>query len=285
MTEEKSGNNQENHSIAIWPMTNGQLATMKLAEIKLWMNNVLLLDLDRIEIAEILSNDTRTSVKSLGEKIYKEIEYQKKEKARLSALFSYERDLWSSGYTMIAGVDEAGRGPLVGSVVTAAVVFSNEVHIEGLDDSKKLSEAKRDALYDEIMEKALAVSVGIADQDVIDDINILNATKKAMTEAIEKLSVKADYLLLDAVKLNNLATDQLSLIKGDQKSASIAAASIIAKVTRDRMMVELDQLYPQYGFLKHKGYGTADHVQALKTYGPCPFHRRSFIKNFFESEV
>ena len=202
------------------------------------------------------------------------------ELARLEALSSYERHWRAQGYAVIAGTDEAGRGPLAGPVVAAAVILPPDCRILGVNDSKQLSEKKREALFDEIQEKAVSFGIGIVSAQVIDEINILQATYEAMRKAIEALSVKPDLLLADAVTIPRLSLPQQAIIKGDAKSVSIAAASILAKVTRDRMMKEYDLLYPSYGFAQNKGYGAAAHVEALKTYGPCPIHRRSFLKNF-----
>lgn len=187
----------------------------------------------------------------------------------------FETELYSNGINFIAGIDEVGRGPLVGPVVTAAVILPKDFYDERINDSKKLTEKKRELLYDVIMENALSVGIGMSSPEVIDEINILNATKKAMIEAINNLSVKPEHLLIDAVKLD-IDIPQTSIIKGDAKSESIAAASIIAKVTRDRMMVELDKKYPMYDFKHNKGYGTKKHIEALYQYGPIEEHRKSF---------
>lgn len=187
----------------------------------------------------------------------------------------FETELYSNGINFIAGIDEVGRGPLVGPVVTAAVILPKDFYDERINDSKKLTEKKRELLYDVIMENALSVGIGMSSPEVIDEINILNATKKAMIEAINNLSVKPEHLLIDAVKLD-IDIPQTSIIKGDAKSESIAAASIIAKVTRDRMMVELDKKYPMYDFKHNKGYGTKKHIEALYKYGPIEEHRKSF---------
>ena len=203
-----------------------------------------------------------------------------KERARLFAMGEYERRYAEKG--LIAGVDEVGRGPLFGPVAAAAVILDPGSEILYLNDSKKLSEARREALYDEIMEKAIAVGVGMVSAARIDEINILQATYEAMREAISKLSPRPDFLLADAVTIPGLSVTQLGIIKGDAKSLSIAAASVIAKVTRDRLMYEYDALYPGYGLAKNKGYGTAEHIEALRRLGPTPLHRRSFIKNFTE---
>ena len=203
-----------------------------------------------------------------------------KERARLFAMGEYERRFAEKG--RIAGVDEVGRGPLFGPVAAAAVILEPGSEILYLNDSKKLSEARREALYDEIMEKAAAVGVGMVSAARIDEINILQATYEAMREAVSQLSPRPDYLLVDAVTIPGISVPQLGIIKGDAKSLSIAAASIIAKVTRDRLMYEYDALYPGYGLAKNKGYGTAEHIEALRRLGPTPLHRRSFIKNFTE---
>ena len=197
---------------------------------------------------------------------------------RLEAMRAYEKEYDACSF--ICGIDEAGRGPLAGPVVAGAVVLKKDAQILYLNDSKKLSEKRREELYLEIQEKAVSWAVGIAGPERIDEINILQATYEAMREAVSKLSVPPDILLNDAVTIPGLDIPQVSIIKGDAKSVSIAAASVMAKVTRDHMMAQYGELYPQYGFAKHKGYGTAAHIAALKEFGPCPIHRRSFIKNF-----
>lgn len=197
---------------------------------------------------------------------------------RLEAMRVYEKEYDACSF--ICGIDEAGRGPLAGPVVAGAVVLKKDAQILYLNDSKKLSEKRREELYLEIQEKAVSWAVGIAGPERIDEINILQATYEAMREAVSKLSVPPDILLNDAVTIPGLDIPQVSIIKGDAKSVSIAAASVMAKVTRDHMMAQYGELYPQYGFAKHKGYGTAAHIAALKEFGPCPIHRRSFIKNF-----
>ncbi len=193
-------------------------------------------------------------------------------------MLEYEQQMLKDGYKYIAGIDEAGRGPLAGPVVVASVIMLLDNPIDGINDSKKLSAKKRDMLYDKIVKQALDLHVAIVSEKVIDDINILNATKQGMLECIEKLK-KVDCVLIDAVKLNT-DVKTVSIIHGDALSYSIAAASIVAKVTRDRLMLDYDKQYPQYNFAKHKGYGTAEHIKLLKEYGPCPIHRRSFIGNF-----
>ena len=192
----------------------------------------------------------------------------------------YERELVNKGYKLVAGVDEVGRGPLAGPVVAGAVILPKDCDILYINDSKKLSEKKREELYDIIMEKAVAVGLGYASPERIDEINILQATYEAMREAIKNLSVSPDILLNDAVTIPEVSIKQIPIIKGDAKSISIGAASIIAKVTRDRLMVEYDKVFPEYGFASNKGYGSEAHINALKKYGPTPIHRRSFIKKF-----
>ena len=212
------------------------------------------------------------------EKELKKQEKLQKEIARCEELKRYEKEYESFGY--ICGIDEVGRGPLAGPVVAGAVILPKDCDILYINDSKKLSDKKREELYDVIMEKAIAVGIGYASHIRIDEINILQATYEAMREAISKLSVKPDILLNDAVTIPGIDIKQVPIIKGDAKSISIGAASIIAKVTRDRLMVEYDSKYPGYGFASNKGYGSAAHIAAIKEIGPCDIHRRSFIKNF-----
>lgn len=200
------------------------------------------------------------------------------ERARLETMKEYERRYCA--YTYICGVDEAGRGPFAGPVVAGAVILDPEKEILYLNDSKKLSEKKREELYDEIMEKAISVGVGMVDNKVIDEINILQATYLAMQKAIAALDPQPDFILADAVTIPGITIPQTGIIKGDAKSVSIAAGSIIAKVTRDRLCMEYDRLYPEYGFASHKGYGTAAHIEAIRKYGPLDIHRRSFIHKY-----
>lgn len=199
---------------------------------------------------------------------------------RLKNMFEIEDKLYSEGYNFVCGVDEAGRGPLCGPVVAAAVILPKDEYIEGVNDSKKLTEKKREKLYDDIMMKAVAASIGISDVDVIEKVNILNATKLAMKQAIEKLSIKSDYVLIDGNQMIDINIKAETVVSGDAKSLSIAAASIIAKVTRDRMLIEFDKKYPEYGFAKHKGYGTKSHIEAIQKYGLTDIHRPSFCKKF-----
>jgi len=206
---------------------------------------------------------------------------KEKESERLKQLKDYEQKLYASGLKYIAGIDEAGRGPLAGPVVVGVAIMKPDSMIEGINDSKKISESKREKIYEKITEEAIDWSVGIVDQREIDEINILNATKKALTIALSNLKVKPDRIMVDALEhIDTLGIPYTSVIKGDAKIYSISAASILAKVTRDRIMKEYDEVYPEYGFSGHKGYGTAKHIQAIKEYGPCPLHRKTFIKNF-----
>lgn len=206
---------------------------------------------------------------------------KEKEELRLKELKKIEEEMHEAGIEVICGIDEAGRGPLAGPVVIAAAIMSRDSMIEGVNDSKKVSEKKREKLYDLILEEAISYGVGIIGQDEIDDINILNATKKGLTVSLKELTQKPDLIIVDALtNIDTLGTPYESIIKGDAKCYSISAASIIAKVTRDRIMREWDKIYPQYGFAQHKGYGTSAHISSIKEYGPCPLHRKTFIKNF-----
>ncbi|MCR5670809.1 MAG: ribonuclease HII [Butyrivibrio sp.] len=232
-----------------------------------------------ISFIETYGSDERAGVKKLVESAGKKLDALDKEIQRMKEMMKYERE--NASYGLLCGIDEVGRGPLAGPVYAAAVILPADCDILYLNDSKKLSEKKREELYDVIMEKAVAVGIGSASEKRIDEINILNATKEAMTIAVNSLKVKPGALLIDALHIESLEEyKQISIIKGDAKSASIAAASIIAKVTRDRIMKELSLKYPEYGFDSNKGYGSADHINAIKKYGPCEIHRRSFIGNF-----
>ncbi len=232
------------------------------------------------ELINIYGNDDRVSVQKLVESARRKLQALEKERQRIDKLKKYEREY--ADYTYICGIDEVGRGPLAGPVVAGAVILPKDCDILYINDSKQLSEKKREELYNIIMEKAVASAVGYATPERIDEINILQATYEAMREAISKLLPKPDLLLNDAVTIPQVTIRQVPIIKGDAKSISIGAASIIAKVTRDRLMVEYDKVFPEYGFAGNKGYGSAAHIEALKKYGPTPIHRRSFIKNFVE---
>ncbi|MCI6431829.1 MAG: ribonuclease HII [Oliverpabstia sp.] len=222
--------------------------------------------------------DSRSGVIALIQKYEKEKEKLKQEKSRIEQLKIYEKKYDHLGY--VCGIDEAGRGPLAGPVVAGAVILPKDSQILWLNDSKKLSAKKREELYDVIMREAVAVGVGYASPARIDEINILQATYEAMREAIARLPVRPQILLNDAVTIPEIEVPQVPIIKGDAKSVSIAAASIIAKVTRDRIMTEYDKIMPEYGFAAHKGYGAQAHIEALKKYGPSPIHRKTFITHF-----
>ena len=200
------------------------------------------------------------------------------ERVRLEGMREFENKYSDLAY--VAGIDEAGRGPLAGPVVAAAVILPKDIFLPFLNDSKKVTEKRRDVLFDEIKQNAIAYGIGIASNTLIDEINILQATYEAMREAINSLEKKPDVLLVDAVHIPDINIKQVGIVKGDAKSVNIAAASILAKVTRDRIMVEYDKIYPEYGFASNKGYGTATHIAALKEVGPCAIHRKSFIGNF-----
>ena len=222
--------------------------------------------------------DERGGVIKLVEQAKKRAEKLEQEKQRIWELGKFEREYEQFGY--VCGIDEVGRGPLAGPVVASAVILPKDCDILYINDSKKLSAAKREELYDVIMEKAVAVGIGMVGPGRIDEINILQATYEAMREAISNLQVKPDILLNDAVTIPGVEVRQVPIIKGDAKSISIGAASIIAKVTRDRLMEEYDKVFPEYGFASNKGYGSAEHIKALKEIGPTPIHRNSFIGNF-----
>lgn len=230
------------------------------------------------QLMAFYKDDDRASVQKLIVKYQKVIEKQEQELKRLETMREYETKY--SEYEYICGIDEVGRGPLAGPVIACAVILPKDCQIMYINDSKQLSEKKREELYDEIMEKAIAVGVGSSSHERIDEINILQATYEAMRKAISELKVRPTLLLNDAVTIPMVDIKQVPIIKGDAKSMSIAAASIVAKVTRDRLMVEYDSVFPGYGFASNKGYGSAEHIAYLKEAGPSPIHRASFIKNF-----
>ena len=230
------------------------------------------------ELIETYGADERSGVAALVRRARKRLEAEHQEDLRIEKMLIYERKYAEDG--VIAGIDEAGRGPLAGPVVAAAVILNPDDPIRYVNDSKQLSEKRREELFEEIMSRAVSVGIGIESPETIDEINILQADYAAMRKAISELQPAPQIILNDAVTIPEVKLHQVPIIKGDAKSLSIAAASIIAKVTRDRMMYDLDTLYPEYGFAKHKGYGTAEHIAAIRKYGPCPVHRLSFIGNF-----
>ncbi len=223
--------------------------------------------------------DKRAGIQNLVQQAKRKLERLEKERARMETLKQYERQYGDAGF--VCGIDEAGRGPLAGPVVAGAVILPKDCGILGINDSKQLSRKKREELYDIIMEEAIAAGIGMASPQRIDEINILQATYEAMRQAIQNLSVVPDILLNDAVFIPEVEIPQVPIVKGDGKSISIGAASILAKVTRDRLMEEYGSIMPEYGFAKHKGYGTKEHVEAIRAYGPSPIHRQSFLKNIF----
>lgn len=235
-------------------------------------------DEELADFIETYGSDPRSGVISLCSQACKRMADIEKEYARLEEISKYEREYGQ--YGLICGIDEVGRGPLAGPVVAGAVILPKDCKIKYINDSKNLSAKMRDMLYDEIMEKAVAVGIGFVSEKRIDEINILNATYEAMREAIDKLGVKPDILLNDAVTIPKVDIRQVPIIKGDAKSISIGAASIVAKVTRDRFMEEMAKKYPQYDFASNKGYGSAKHIAAIKEHGPCEIHRKTFISNF-----
>lgn len=232
----------------------------------------------------VLQQDQRKGVAMLLSAFYKRLEKVAAMEQAAYELREFERQALANGYQVIAGIDEVGRGPLAGPVVAAAVILPNNCELLEVNDSKKLSEKKRDLLFTQICETAVAVGIGIVDEETIDKVNIYQATKLAMKEAVDKLSFTPDYLLLDAMRLEGVPIAQESIIKGDAKSVSIAAASIVAKVTRDRLMSEYADKYPGYAFEKNAGYGTKEHLAGLDQLGPCAIHRKTFapVKSFFE---
>ena len=235
-----------------------------------------------LKLIDFYAQDNRKGVQTAVAQARKQMEALEKEKQRIEAMKSFEHQYEHLGY--VCGIDEVGRGPFAGPVVAGAVILPKDCDILYINDSKKLSEKKREELYEEIMEKAIAVQVGYASPARIDEINILQATYEAMREAVSKLPVTPQILLNDAVTIPGITIPQVPIIKGDAKSVSIAAASIIAKVTRDRLMREYDKIMPEYGFASNKGYGSREHIEALRTYGATPIHRKSFIKNVFGEE-
>ncbi|MDD3570577.1 MAG: ribonuclease HII [Lachnospiraceae bacterium] len=242
--------------------------------------------LEELEVTEIpqavaeFMADERKGVIKLVASAQKRYENYLNEFKRLEEISAYEKECYLNGCTYVAGIDEVGRGPLAGPVVTAVVILKQGAMIEGINDSKKLSEAKREELYDIIVKEAVDYSIGIVSPAEIDEINILQATYKAMQQCIVGLKIKPDYILVDAVTIPNIEIKQKGIIKGDAKSISIGAASIMAKVTRDRLMKDYAEIFPGYDFEQNKGYGSHKHIEAIKQIGICPIHRRSFVKNF-----
>ncbi len=230
----------------------------------------------------ILSKDSRESVKKIAISLSKKLDKVRKEEERLKGMFIIEEALFAEEYKKVGALDEAGRGPLAGPVVSACVVLDKNPMIEGIDDSKKISEKNRDKIFGEIVSSGIIYGIGISDSSEIDEYNILNATFISMKRAIAMASEKPDFVIVDGnQKIRDINYPQRCIVQGDSKSISIACASILAKVTRDRIMREYAQIYPQYGFDKHKGYGTKEHIEAINKYGTTPIHRMSFLKNIY----
>lgn len=237
-------------------------------------------DLDKIpEAIKIYLEDERISVKKLIEQYQKKyIKYQN-ELQRIKEISKYETELYQKGKNYIAGIDEVGRGPLAGPVMTCAVILPKDCNVLGINDSKKLSASQRENICIQLKKIAIDISISKVEADEIDKINILQSVYKSMKQSVNNLNTKPDIVLVDAVSIPDINVEQLSIVKGDAKSISIAAASIIAKVTRDKLMDEYSKKYPEYGFERNKGYGTKEHIDAIKEYGLCPIHRRTFVKN------
>jgi len=246
---------------------------MTVKEVSLWLEKN---DYDEELLMELLRNENRRSIHKLIQARIKRIKKKNQEIKRVEEMAFYEKALWIQGFKNIAGVDEAGRGPLAGPLVAAAVILPPYKFVQGIKDSKKLTPSLRNKLFDFIKNEAVSFSLGIVDASSIDDHNIYQAGLKAMERAIKGLKVKAEYVLVDAFKIPGLDIPQNPVIKGDSLSISIACASVLAKVTRDRIMEDYDRVYPQYGFSQHKGYATKEHIKALRLYGPSPIHRHSF---------
>ncbi len=253
-----------------------------IKEIKEFLHNCPMEGLE--EALGMYAVDERKGVQAAVASAIKRKAAYEQELLRLEGLLRYEKECYEQGYTLVAGVDEVGRGPLAGPVVAAAVIFPQGCTIAGIDDSKKLSAKKREALYDEILEKAVSYGIGVISWERIDEINILQATYEAMREAIAQLNPTPGFILADAVTIPDIPIRQRGIVKGDAKSLSIGAASIVAKVYRDRLMEAYEEIYPGYGFYSNKGYGSAEHIAAIRTQGLCPIHRRSFVKNFMPPE-
>lgn len=235
---------------------------------------------EKEKLLQEYGKDERKGVQKLVLQYRKKEEAFRREQERLETMAVFEKKYRAEGFSAICGIDEAGRGPLAGPVVAGAVILPEDCRILYLNDSKKVSEARREALYLEIQEKALACGIGIVSPKRIDEINILQATYEAMRQAIENMDISPELLLVDAVTIPDVQVKQVGIVKGDAKSISIAAASILAKVTRDRLMQQYEEMYPEYGFGSHKGYGTESHIAAIEKYGACPIHRRTFISKW-----
>lgn len=256
---------------------------LKVADLKKAIQETNSLD-KLVRLSFEMEQDRRASVQKLVEAVDRKIEKINAFRLKFCEMQTYEKKLKINGCHVVAGLDEAGRGPLAGPVVAAAVVLGESFDVLGIDDSKKLSAMQRENLYEQILARSEACGIGMASVEEIDELNILNATKLAMKRALENLGIHPDHLLIDALQLEGVEADQTAIIKGDQKSLSIAAASILAKVTRDRLVDELSAKYPKYGFEQHKGYGTKAHCSAILKYGPTELHRKTFLRNLMSGE-
>lgn len=246
-------------------------------------------EISKIEIEDypeyilLLKEDERAGVRQIAVSLEKKYQSYIKESIRIDQMREFEDRLYEQGYEYIAGIDEVGRGPLAGPVVSCALVLPQESHLLYINDSKKLSITKREALYEEIKQEAISMGIGIVDNDMIDEVNIYEATKQSMKDAIDNSQLAPQIVLIDAMHIDGLHIPQKSIIRGDQKCYSVAAASIVAKVTRDKMMDTYDEMYPEYHFKSNKGYGTQEHIDAIRKYGTCPIHRMSFLNNILKN--
>ncbi|MPW26067.1 ribonuclease HII [Alkalibaculum sp. M08DMB] len=254
-----------------------EISQLSISQIKQEINKIVISEYP--EFINRLDLDDRGGVQQLKDSLISKYNKYTKEKQRIQQLKSYESSLYNRGYKLVAGMDEVGRGPLAGPVVSCAIVLPESSNILYVNDSKKLSSSKREELYYAIKEDALSIGIGIIEKDIIDDINIFQGTKQSMVDAVDNLRLLPEIVLIDAMHIEALQIPQKSILKGDEKCYSIAAASIIAKVTRDRIMDSYHDAYPEYNFKSNKGYGTNEHIEAIKKYGICPIHRLSFLNN------
>lgn len=256
---------------------------LKVADLRKAIQDMNSLD-QLLRLSLEMEQDRRASVQKMVDLVDRKIEKINSFRWKFCEMQTYEKKLKINGCHVVAGLDEAGRGPLMGPVVAAAVVLGESFDVMGIDDSKKLSAVQRENLYAQIVDRSEAYGIGMASVEEIDELNILNATKLAMKRALENLGILPDHLLIDALRLEGVSTDQTAIIKGDQKSLSIAAASILAKVTRDKIVDKISEDYPDYGFKQHKGYGTKEHCKAILEFGPTKLHRKTFLRNLMSGD-
>lgn len=254
---------------------------MSISQIKLEINKTSIEDYP--EYILLLKGDDRAGVRQLALSLDKKYQAYIKENIRIDQMRQFEDGLYEKGYEYIAGMDEVGRGPLAGPVVSCTLILPQDSHLLYINDSKKISISKREALFEKIKEEALSIGIGIVDNDMIDEVNIYEGTKQSMKDAIDNSQISPQMVLIDAMYIDGLSIAQKSIIKGDEKCYSIAAASIVAKVTRDKMMDTYDEMYPEYHFKSNKGYGTQEHIDAIHKYGTCPIHRMSFLNNILKN--